>query len=66
MAPEKVDIEEAEELANLLAKSFRSLQENEDIDDVFRSVLNGNSVFILKSEDSKLYAYYPCKNLARL
>lgn len=66
MAPERVDIAGAELLALLLNKSFKSLSDNPNVDDVFKSVIRGNSVFILKSESGKLYGYYPLKNMARI
>lgn len=59
-------VEEATRLAILLDTSFRSLYNNKSVDSVFRSVLKGNTVFILKNENNDLYAYYPYKNIARI
>lgn len=66
MKPEERNPEAAELLASSLKKSFKSLLDNPSVDDVFRSVLKGKSVFVLKDENGKLYAYYPLKNLARV
>lgn len=66
MAPEQVDVECADSLAVLLNKSFKSLCDNPKVDNIFKSVINGNSVFILKSKSEKLYGYYPLKNIARI
>lgn len=66
MVPEALFVEDAETLAPLFSKSFDSLISNPGVDDVFKSVIKGNSVFILKGENGKLYAYYPSKNIARI
>ena len=59
-------VEDAEYLAVLMKKSFDSLRKKEEIDPVFKSILNGKTVFILKDEDNNLFAYYPCKDIARI
>lgn len=63
---ERTEPEAADKLAELLQKSFKSLIDNPSVDDVFRSVLKGNSVFILKGENNELYAYCPHNNIARI
>lgn len=64
MGDEQEYEEEAIQLAQLLAVSFCSL--NKKVDPVFRSILHGNTVFLLKSEENELFAYYPYKNIARI
>lgn len=59
-------VEEAIELAELLRKSFISIEKNKETDSVFLSIIKGNTVFILKDEDSHLFAFYPYKGIARL
>jgi cupin superfamily acireductone dioxygenase involved in methionine salvage len=57
---------EAEKLAELLQITFDTILENRYVDDEMRAVFNGNTVFILKGENGKLYGYYPKYNIARL
>lgn len=64
--PDIKEPEAASELASLLESSFKLLVENANVDDVFRSVLKGNTVFILKNEKGWLYAYCPYRNIARI
>lgn len=59
-------VEEATFLAERLKTSFNSLRNNTATDDIFRSILNSNAVFILKDEEQNLYAYFPCKDIARI
>ena len=66
MKEEECRLIEAEELANLLGETFRNLTHFVSDDLVFKSVLKGNTVFILKDEENNLYAYYPYKRIARL
>ena len=66
MRTETVFPEKAEELAILLQKTFNSLLQNRFVDEEMRKVLEGNTVFILKGEDKRLYGYYPRYNVARI
>lgn len=66
MRTEAVFPEEAEKLAELLRTTFDTILENRYVDDEMRAVFNGNTVFILKGENGKLYGYYPKYNIARL
>lgn len=66
MNEETVRVDEAQKLAQLLGATFLQLVRNDDVDAVFKSVLKGNTVFILKGEDGNLYAYYPYRKMARL
>ena len=66
MRTETVFPEKAEELAALLRTTFDTILENRYVDDEMRAVFNGNTVFILKGENGKLYGYYPKYNIARL
>lgn len=66
MRTETVFPVQAEELANLLKKSFESFLCSNIVDDDMKKVLEGNTVFILKGEDGRLYGYYPKYNIARL
>lgn len=66
MNEETVRVDEAQKLAQLLGATFLQLVRNDDVDAVFKSVLRGNTVFILKGEDGNLYAYYPYRKIARL
>lgn len=66
MRTENIFPEEAEELASLFEVSFNSLLHNKYVDDDMQTVLNGNTVFILKGEDGHLYGYYPRYNVARI
>ena len=66
MRTEIVFPEKAEELAALLRTTFDTILENRYVDDEMRAVFNGNTVFILKGENGKLYGYYPKYNIARL
>ncbi len=66
MRTEVVYPEKAEELAALLQITFDTVYENRFVDDEMRAVFNGNTVFILKGENGKLYGYYPKYNVARL
>ena len=66
MRTEVVFPEKAEKLAELLRTTFETILENRYVDDNMRMVFNGNTVFILKGENGKLYGYYPKYNIARL
>ncbi len=66
MRTEAVFPEKAEKLAELLRTTFDTILENKYVDDEMRSVFNGNTVFILKGENGRLYGYYPRYNVARL
>ena len=66
MRTEEIYPEKAEELASLLEKTFQTILENRFVSDDMRTVFNGNTVFILKSEDKHLYGYYPKYNVARI
>ena len=66
MRTESVLPEKAEKLAMLLRTTFDTILENRYVDDEMRVVFNGNTVFILKGENGKLYGYYPKYNIARL
>ena len=66
MRTEAVFPEKAEKLAELLQITFDTILENRYVDEEMRAVFNGNTVFILKGENGKLYGYYPKYNLARL
>ena len=66
MRTEVVFPEKAEKLAALLRTTFDTILENRYVDDEMRAVFNGNTVFILKGENRKLYGYYPKYNVARL
>ena len=66
MRTEAVFPEKAEKLAELLQITFDTILENRYVDDEMRAVFNGNTVFILKGENGKLYGYYPKYNIARL
>lgn len=66
MNEETVRADEAQKLAQLLGATFSQFVRNDDVDAVFKSVLKGNTIFILKGEDGNLYAYYPYKKMARL
>ena len=57
---------EAENLATLLEESFQRLIQNPKTDQSFRAILQSKAVFILKSTDNRLSAYFPYKNIARL
>lgn len=66
MKTEDKYVEEANELSKLLKISFDYLIKNENVDAIFKSVILGNSVFILKDENNNLLAYYPFKGISRL
>lgn len=66
MRTEAVFPEKAEKLAALLRTTFDTILENRYVDDEMRAVFNGNTVFILKGENRKIYGYYPKYNVARL
>lgn len=66
MRTEKIFPEEAEELASLMQRTYKTILNNRDVDDDMMSVFKGNTVFILKGEDGRLYGYYPKYNVARL
>lgn len=66
MRTEAIFPEKAEELANLLRVTFETILENRFVDDEMRNVLNGNTVFILKGENGRLFGYYPKYNIARI
>jgi hypothetical protein len=59
MRTEAVFPEKAEKLAELLRTTFDTILENRYVDDDMRAVFNGNTVFILKGENDRLYGYYP-------
>ena len=66
MRTEAVFPERAEKLADLLRTTFDTILENRYVEDEMRAVFNGNTVFVLKGENGKLYGYYPKYNVARL
>ena len=66
MRTESVYVDDAEKLALRLQKTFNSLLQNKFVDDDMRSVMEGNTVFILKGENKRLYGYYPRYNVARI
>lgn len=66
MRTEAVFPDKAEKLAELLQTTFDTILENRYVDDDMRAVFKGNTVFILKGENGKLYGYYPKYNIARL
>jgi len=66
MRTEAIFPEKAEKLAELLQITFDTILENRFVDDEMKAVFNGNTVFILKGENGKLYGYYPKYNIARL
>jgi hypothetical protein len=66
MRTESVYVDEAEKLVLLLQNTFNSLLQNRFVDVEMRNVLEGNTVFILKGEDKRLYGYYPRYNIARI
>jgi len=66
MRTEAVFPEKAEKLAELLQITFDTILENRYVDNDMRAVFKGNTVFILKGENGKLYGYYPKYNIARL
>lgn len=66
MREEQELVDDALQLAKLLERSFSFLQEDVQDQPLFLSILKGNTVFILKGEDCKLYAYYPYKKIARI
>ncbi len=66
MSDEITDADSANLLASLLKKSFDDLSQNDKVDAIFKSILLGNTVFVLKDEDSNLYAYYPYKEKAKV
>lgn len=57
MREEQELVDDALQLAKLLERSFSFLQEDVQDQPLFLSILKGNTVFILKGEDCKLYAY---------
>ena len=66
MRTEKIFPEQAEELANLMKRTYDTILSNRHLDDEMEKVFTGNTVFILKGEDGRLYGYYPKYNVARL
>ena len=66
MRTEAIFPEKAEKLAELLRTTFDTIHENRFVDDEMKAVFNGNTVFILKGDNGKLYGYYPKYNIARL
>lgn len=66
MRTEAIFPEKAEELANLLRVTFETILENRFVDDEMRNVLNGNTVFILKGENGRLFGYYPKYNVSSI
>lgn len=66
MRSESIFPEQAEELASLFQKTFETISNNRFIDSSMKQVFEGNTVFILKGEDGRLYGYYPRYNVARI
>ena len=66
MKEETEKTDQAQALATLLKVSFNSLMNDENVDAVFKSVLKGNTVFVLKDENANLIAYYPHRNIVRV
>lgn len=66
MRTEEIFPEKAEELAKLLKITFDTILENRYVGNEMKTVLNGNTVFILKGKDNRLYGYYPKYNIARI
>ena len=66
MRTEEVFPEKAEVLAKALRITFDTMLENRYVDEEMRTVLNDNTVFILKGEDGRLYGFYPKYNIARI
>lgn len=64
MNAEQFRVEEAKQLANLLAQSFAGL--SSDVNSSLSAALRGDAVFIFHDRNSHLYAYYPAQNLARI
>ena len=66
MRTEEVFPEKAEVLAKALRITFDTMLENRYVAEEMRTVLNDNTVFILKGEDGRLYGFYPKYNIARI
>lgn len=66
MKPEQEYVEEANSLAPLLLKSLSSLETNEDVDNEFKKIITGNTVFIFKDEKGNLYGFYTTEGIARI
>ena len=66
MRTEAIFPEKAQKLAEHFHITFDTILENRFVDDEMKAVFNGNTVFILKGENGKLYGYYPKYNIARL
>lgn len=64
MNPEQKYVQEAETLVKLLSKSFDGL--TSDMESSFSAALRGDAVFIFRNHYGDLFAYYPCKQLARI
>ena len=66
MRTESIFPEQAEQLASLFQKTFETIYTNRFVDPTMKQVFEGNTVFILKGEDGRLYGYYPRFNVARI
>ena len=66
MNPETEFVEEAIELARLLASSIKSLLKNPDTDKELKGVINDGAVLIFKDEKSHLYGFFTKDNSARI
>ena len=66
MNPETERTEEAQELAPLLELSIQSLYDNPYTDDDLRKVITTPAVFVFKSEEDNLYAFYTKDKTARI
>ncbi len=66
MNPETERTEEAQELAPLLELSIQSLYDNPYTDDDLRKVIITPAVFVFKSEEDNLYAFYTKDKTARI
>ncbi len=66
MYPERERVLEAEELAPLLAHSIQSLYDNPETDEEIKSVIQEPTVFVFKTEDGELCAYFTKEKIAKL
>lgn len=66
MYEESKYVTEAVSLAQLLAKSFATLNPEGICNEKFKEAFYGNTVFIFEDSEKRLYAYYPQKEIARL
>ena len=64
MVLEEENPEVAQELAELLSKTFDGIEDVNN-DYAFKSAIE-NGVFILRDKESNLYAYFPKERLARV